>query len=228
MRVYPFPHWLVAAPGTLSLIRSFVWAVESGPHGPGGEGGFWSDRVNLPTTLDVNNPPPGAIRDYAIGVRWRMVNPGQRLFGGAPVPESCWDFNERPWNVSGGHARAGACGDAAVHAYETSSRGLPRNGPRFDHEASGCARVPDDWTLPAYQVTVPTYWVAEWADEWWAWTKTGTEWGNCVCVGTGRPSGMPTEDCSPPAGICYQPGEWYGRIGQDKYEWVSIDLQIMF
>ncbi len=218
VRVYPFPRWLVGAPGMLSLTRDPLYSVVGGERG-GGEGGFWSQRVSLPSTYDPDDPPPGTIRDYSIGVRWRMVFPGQQVFAGA-VPESCWNFDERPWNIAGGYAAGGACGDSVVHTYETSSFGLTANGPRFDYAASGCAKVPADWTLPAYQVTVPTYWSVEWADEWWEWTATGTQWSACQCVGTGRPSGIPTEGCTPPPGICHLPGEWYGKIGEPRYEWI--------
>jgi hypothetical protein len=212
---------MVALPGSLKLIRDPLWSVEGGPHGPGGEGGFWSNSVKIPTNLDVSDPDPGDIKDYRIGVRWRMVFPGQSVFGGSAVPDTCWHFDERDWNISGGHAPGGACGDVVRHTYETSSYGKPENGPSFDHDADGCDKV-GPWNLPAYQVTVPTYWVPEWADEWYTWQQVGVEWSSCQCAGA-EPSDdveHTTAGCSPPAGICNQPGEWYGKIGEPQYEWV--------
>jgi hypothetical protein len=105
-----------------------------------------------------------------------------------------------------------------AHTYETSSYGKPENGVSFDHSAEGCNKV-GTATLPAYQVTVPTYWIAEWADEWEQY-HTWTEWGNCGCAGS-EPSGVPhtTSGCSAPPGICVQPGEWYGKVGEEKGEW---------
>jgi hypothetical protein len=214
---YPYPRWLVALPGTLQLIRDPVFSVEGGPNGPGGESGFWSASVAIPNPPRVD-PVAGDIKNYRIGVRWRMGMPGQSLFGGGPIPDSCWSFNERDWNVSGGYASAGACGDAVAHTYETSSYGMPENGRSFNHSADGCDKV-GPATLPAYQVTVPTYWMAEWADEWDQY-HTWTEWGDCACAGS-EPSGVPhtTSGCSAPPGICIQPGEWYGKVGVTQGEW---------
>jgi len=230
-KVQPFPRWLVSKAGTLTLNRDPLYSVEGAVRGSGGEGGFWSQQINFPPTLDPNDPAPGDIQNYSIGLRWRMAFPGDNLFGGPPVPPSCWNFDERSWNIAGGYAAPAACGDIVQHAYETSSWEKPHNGARFDYEASGCAKVPDDWTLPAYQVTVPTYWIGEWATEWWRWEKTGTEWGDCLCLDfTPDP---PTQGCTAPAGICNQPGEWYGKLGEDTYEWIhyfvgwnSLDLRL--
>lgn len=220
VRVSPFPRWLVGTPGSLSLVREPQYATHGGSNGPGGAGGFWSNRAHIPADgtlpLDYDDPDPGDIRDYAIGVRWRMVYPGQSLFGGQTVPESCWTFGERDWNGGGG-----ACGEIVQHTYETSSFGLPANGPRFDYDASGCERV-GPWTLDAYQVQVPTHWVVEWADEYWRWEQVGWEWGDCQCAEEEPPGSVPhtSDGCSAPPGICIQPGEWYGKLGVPRYDWV--------
>lgn len=214
---YPYPRWLVSLPGQLRLIRDPLFSVEGGPQGAGGQDGFWSDTAAIPNP-PRDEPVDGDIKNYRIGVRWRMGMPGQSRFGGSAIPDSCWDFDERGWNVSGGYAPAGACGDTVAHTYETSSYGKPENGVRFDHSAEGCDKV-GAANLPAYQVTVPTYWIAEWADEWDQY-HTWTEWGSCGCAGS-EPSGVPhtTSGCSAPPGICIQPGEWYGKVGEEKGEW---------
>ncbi len=214
-----FPRWLVSVPGTLILNPQPEFSEEGGPSG-GGEEGFWSDRVNIPANLDPAKPKVGQIRDYRIGVRWRRLKSYERQFGGSAVPPSCFNWDERDWNVTGGYAQAVSCGELVSHAYETSSFGKPRNGPHFIPENFGCAKVPGTWDLAAYQVTVPTYWVPEWADEWYAGEKSGTEWSECQCVGSGEPANVPTEGCTAPPGICNQPGQWYGKIGEDKVEWV--------
>lgn len=226
----PFPRWLVATPGTLTLLPEPRWSQEGGPEGGAGESGFWSAKISLPPTADPANPKPGDIKEYRIGVRWRRLSTGENVFG-SPVPFSCFNWDERAWNV--GRSGAYSCGDSAAHAYETSSWGLPAVGPSFHPENAGCSKV-GAWNLPSYLVTVPTFWVAEWADEWWRWEKSGTEWSDCQCVGTGQPAGVPTESCDAPPGICVLPGQWYGKIGQDHYEWVhhfvgwdAYDLQAL-
>jgi hypothetical protein len=213
---HPYPRWLVSLPGTLRLIRDPLFSVDGGPNGSGDEGGFWSAAVAIPNPPS-DDPEAGDIKNYRIGVRWRMGMPGQALFGGGAIPDSCWNFDERDWNVSGGYAPAGACGDTVAHIYETSSYGLLENGRSFDYSADGCDKV-GAATLPAYQVTIPTYWIAEWADEWEQY-HTWTEWGSCQCAGS-EPSGLrTTSGCSAPAGVCINPGEWYGKVGEEKGEW---------
>ena len=183
--------------------------------------GFWSDTVNLPPDLDVDNPAPGDIRDYRIGVRWRMLLPGDATFSPG-APPSCWDFDERDWNVAGGYAPAAACswGDCVSHTYETSSWCKPPNGPRFDYAAEGCARVPSgpgEWTNPAYQVRVPTYWVAEWADEWYAWEQTGWDSPAGCFYSAEPPLGVGADPCS--GGDHAGEEHWY-QIAEPRYEWV--------
>ena len=221
VQIRPFPRWLVALEGTMSLTRSPDFSVTGGPEGAGLAEGFWSAGVNLPLNLDLADPDPGDIRDYRIGVRWRMLRPFERLFGGNPVPESCWNFDEREWNIAGGYAAPGACGDAVTHAYETSSWGKPENGGRFVHENSGCARVPSEpgeWTLPAYQVRVPTYWTVEWADEWYVWAENGWEWEDTCFYRAAPPIGQQWANCDGNGDGVNDPD--YYRLARPKYEWV--------
>jgi hypothetical protein len=214
----PYPRWLVALPGRLQLIRDPIFSIDGGPHGSGGEGGFWSGTAAIPNP-PREDPQGGDIKNYKIGVRWRMGMPGQAMFGGGAIPESCWGFDERDWNVSGGYAAAGACGDVVAHTYETSSYGKPENGRSFDYSADGCDKV-GSADLPAYQITVPTYWIAEWADEWDQY-HTWTDWSDCQCVGSEPADTTPhkTGGCSAPPRICNQPGEWYGKVGETQGEW---------
>ncbi|MGD9101747.1 MAG: hypothetical protein PVF45_14795 [Anaerolineae bacterium] len=232
---HPFPRGLVTLPNEFDLLAE-PWISESGGPNFGGDG-FYSDKVNIPDPVR-DDPQPGDIKDYEIGVRWRRVGDQHPQFG--YVPLHCFDFDERDWNVEWGAAPA-ACGQPEAdghirvsHAYETSSWDKPGddNGPSWDNPANGPRvdlenQVVPSWDLVAYQVRVPTYWVVEWRDRWYSWDLVGVEWGNCGCWG---PPGEPTNEpyrrgCTPPPGICNQPGEWYGRVGDPLYDWVEHDSE---
>jgi hypothetical protein len=72
--------------------------------------------------------------------------------------------------------------------------------------------VPDN--LESYRVKVPTYWVVEWRDSWYAWEPTGAvDWAECGCWGAGEPTNEPhCRSCVAPPGICINSGEWYGQV----------------
>jgi hypothetical protein len=219
----PFPRGMVTALNEFDLLAE-PWISESGgPHFDGD--GFFSDKANMPDPVRAE-PESGDIKDYQIGVRWRRV--GDRYPGFGAVPPHCFDFDDRPWNVESG-APPAACGTPGpdghvrvVHTYETSSWDKPPNGPRVDLEKR---IIPDIWDLESYQVTVPTYWVVEWRDRWYAWEPTGAfEWGDCGCWGGGEPTNeRHRRGCVAPPGICINPGEWYGQTGEPEYDWVLHD-----
>ncbi len=219
----PFPRGMVTVPNEFDLLAE-PWISESGgPHFDGT--GFFSDKVNLPDPVR-EEPEPGDIKDYQIGVRWRRV--GDKYPGLGSVPPHCFDFDDRPWNIEAGASPA-ACGmpgfDGHVrvsHSYETSSWDMPANGPRVDLENQ---TVPDVWDLQSYQVKVPTYWIVEWRDRWYAWEPTGAvDWGDCSCWGDGEPTNEPhRRGCVAPPGICVNSGEWYGQVGDLEYDWVLHD-----
>jgi hypothetical protein len=74
------------------------------------------------------------IRNYTLQVRWAIQSD----------PPPIWDFQERDWNEEPGQA----VGFAVSHIYDTSSWGLPENGPSLNGLLE----------LPAYQVRVATHW----------------------------------------------------------------------
>jgi hypothetical protein len=223
VQIRPFPRWMVAEEGTFSLSRSPNFSISGGPNGEGLSAGFWSDTVNIPDAdfaAPGYEPQVGDIKDYRIGVRWRMLSPGEHLFGGPAVPQSCWDFDERAWNLADGYAVPAACGDVVAHTYETSSFGKPQNGPTFDHDATGCAKVPSgpgEWTNPAYQVKVPTYWVAEWADEWYTWQQVGWETPEDCFYRATPPLGTGAAACD--VGEHAGEPDWY-QLAEPRFDWV--------
>ncbi|HNT78576.1 MAG TPA: hypothetical protein PKH77_26500 [Anaerolineae bacterium] len=215
-QIRPFPRWLVNEAGMLCLSRSPGFSMYGGPTGAGSSEGFWSQKVTIPPNRDYEQTPPdeGDIKDYHIGVRWRLLNPGESLFGGPAVKQSCWYFNEREWSENAPMA----CGDCVTHVYDASPYGLPENGPTWAPENEGCEKVPSDsgeWTNPAYQVAVPTYWVAEWANEWEAWELVGWEAGGCFY--TESPAAG-TQGCA--SGDHAGEANWYQTQGEPVYGWV--------
>ncbi len=227
VRVEPFPRGLVTVPTELTLLAEPAISQAGGEHFRGD--GFYSDRVNLPDPVRTNeageeDPHPGDIKDYEIGVRWRRVGDKYPLFG--QVPAHCFSFDDRAWNggvgnnVACGRPRVGDGAVVASHTYETASWNKLANGPRVDLDEG----IVVSWDLPSYQVSVDTYWIVEWRSRWQAWEATGgMEWSDCTCHGTGEPVGIPHESCDPPPGICYKAGEWYGKIGEPAYDWVLHD-----
>jgi hypothetical protein len=186
----------------------------------------WSDAAAFPERAPDEDPQPGDVRDYRLGLRWRRLDQtaGQNL---GAVPPICWDFDEREWNVGADHGYgpipAMACGNAVTHVYETASWGKPANGPRFlpPEEACPagqdhcCEQVPDVWNMPSYQVRVYTTWAAEWAIRWEQYERVGSA-GECQCHG-----GAGADECRGEPGLCTGAGEHWVWIEDPVYEWVE-------
>jgi len=194
----------------------------------------------MPQLEEDEEPEPGDIRNYQIGLRWRRVDVTEGDLG--PYPPICWDFDERPWNVGQdygyGRIPGTVCGSTSVtHIYETSSWGKPHNGPRFlpkeeacpPWDTDGCCeQVPSgdgEWDMPAYQVKVYTVWAAEWAVKWEEWEVVGTDWvpeNSCFSRPEGETLGIPHRDC-PYAGNpgCNTADPWCGQIAEEEYGWVE-------
>ena len=258
VQIDPFPRWLVALgaplpapyesgePGKMTLMDQPAYTPLGlcAPNGPGGAGGCWSDPVAWPVRGDDEEPQPGDVRNYQIGLRWRRVRadqPNPNDLG--PVPPVCWDFDEREWNVGAdygyGPIPAMECGSTIVtHIYETSSWHKPHNGPRFipraeacgswEQDSGCCEQVPPAWDMPAYQVRVYTTWAAEFAVKWEQYEMVAHEWDEeCSCSGVDPASSPAWQSCGdPPPGICVgalgsPPSEWWGRWSEPVYDWVE-------
>ena len=166
----PFPRGLVALQNEFKLRELPDFSIEGGPNGPGGAGGFWSNTVGTHQEPIMGGEFKiiGGIANYKLGLRWvRVYRSG--AFG--PPPATCWEFDERPWNIGRDYGYGTIQNEychswpyvqMAYHTYETSSYDLPANGPRVDLEA----QVVPSWDLQSYQVKVPTWWQGEWAAEW--------------------------------------------------------------
>jgi hypothetical protein len=209
-----------------------------GPNGPGYSQGCWSDPAAFPQREETEEPQPGDVREYRLGLRWRRLDQTDGPDLGA-YPPICWDLDERDWNLGQDHGygpiRAVDCGNSVSHIYETSSWDKPHNGPRFISpadacpawEAHCCEQVPSEhgeWDMPAYQVRVPTFWGVQWAVKWEAWEQVAVEEGECGCSGI-DPRGSPYwSTCGdPPPGLCVDNGvsEWWGSWGEPVFDWVE-------
>ena len=262
VQIDPFPQWLVALgapiynprwdepevdPGKMILMDypDYTPPELCAPNGPGDSGGCWSNTVDVPPLPEDAEPKPGDVRNYKIGLRWRRARSDMRHPNDlGSVPDVCWDFNERDWNVGEdygyGRIPGQSCGSTIVeHIYETSSWGLPHNGPDFlprkeacnmnnytQRENGCCEQIPSadgEWTAPAYQIKVYTTWAAEWAVEWEAWDPVGEEWPEegCFCRAEGEPIGVPHRPCPTEfQSWCGGCGSWCGQVGQARYDWV--------
>jgi hypothetical protein len=84
------------------------------------------------------------IRNFTLQVAWQA----------RPDISPAWEFNDRDWSDE----PAFASGTAVTHTFQTSSWGLPENGPSLEGQLE----------LPAYQVRLYTAWqpfVQRWWDE---------------------------------------------------------------
>jgi hypothetical protein len=158
VQVWPFPRWLVGmgapmpapfesgSPGTLTLQDYPALSNSPGICSPNWDSeGCWSKKNNKPDPVR-EEPLPGDIKDFRIGLRWRRIDimPGPDDPTGPPA--ICWDWDEREWNIGQdygyGSVPAVTCGKSVSHIYETSSWGKPKNGPNFIPAEDACT----SWT----------------------------------------------------------------------------------
>ncbi|MBU0495604.1 MAG: hypothetical protein KKB13_27465 [Chloroflexi bacterium] len=138
----PYPRGLVSVPMQFTL---------GGPD----QAEMWSNPLPEgvpPGTVSCMGQSHARYRDYQLGLKWVRIGSAAWGATGLPGPQPgapYWTFDERSWNPGGS-----ASGETVMHRYETSSWGKPTNGPAG---------------LPAYQVSLSTYWGLFWAvqyDEW--------------------------------------------------------------
>lgn len=252
VQVGPFPRWFVGmgaplggrfesgSPGTLVLNSVPVLSTSPDVCQPQYDGeGCWSEKACNPDWLcdgsrswDEDDLAVGYINKYRIGLRWRRVD--QMSSGQDPgrVPSICWSFGDRAWNIGRdfgyGPVSNTACGSTVHHIYETSSYGLPANGPGFipadevcppgkDH---CCEQIPGVWDNPAYQVTVPTYWAVEWARDFERWEQVpGCAEDTCGCKTCENPLGCSSKcDCTKGGTECTGDNEFCDC--DPRYDWV--------
>ena len=73
--------------------------------------------------------------------------------------------------------------------------------------------------MPAYQVTVATYWQPEWAVRWQAYEEVGSDWGATCFYRETAPIGQPWRHCDGD-GDGYEDGDYY-QLAEPVYAWVE-------
>jgi hypothetical protein len=95
------------------------------------------------------------IRNYTLRIGWQFL----------PIVPPIWQFDDRAWSDGG----QSALGFAVAHIYETSSWGLPANGPSLEGRLD----------IPAYQVRLGTSWQAVVRRTWEELEKGGRKTFDC-------------------------------------------------
>jgi hypothetical protein len=217
----PYPRTLVNITTTFILEPHEYNAIEglsSDPQSP----------ANLIWFIDEYGNPTeegyaaGVWKDLRLIMRSRRFNGGETWFS-TTVPRPHWTFTDREWNA--GASPAEQEGPQATYIYRTSSSGLDTQfGRAFDFDN----RVPaDDFTLPAYGVSLATYCGHEWkvtlslVERYWQAS------GPCYATQlfpdgtTLEPFGTSNEGCQPG---WVAPGAWAYRWKDYATDWAGIDL----
>jgi hypothetical protein len=138
--------------------------------------------------------------------------------------EVTWVVEDREWN--GGDTMY--VGYEICHTYQTSSWGLPADGPTWNPECQertcDCdERVSDYLGTESYHVKVETWWWPEYTFRHDEYVCAGKEWSDCACYSEEPHWTVEHRSCSAPPGICIQDGEWYGQIGRcDGWKWKQV------
>jgi hypothetical protein len=140
------------------------------------------------------------IRNYTLQVGWQFY----------PAVEPTWFFDDRAWSEE----PVSASGMTATHTFQTSSWGLPGNGPSLEGRLE----------LPAYQVQVGTAWQAlvrrTWEELERGSRKTfACEAGDVQCLELYALCEAPATD--PENYLCY---EWFWVFHDTG--WIPLDLTL--
>jgi hypothetical protein len=184
-------------------------------------GAVYEERDDLPSCPSpVGEVSEGTRVNRQLGAaweRWTQGDPAIHAF--TPPFEYLWSIPDRAWNGGGVQV---ADAPLVEHVFETSSFELIANGPRWNpvcqERECGCDERVAGWDMPAYQANLQTWWYPQWT---WRYDElycSDFGWSSCQCYGPdGRPDHI--QGCGdPPAGICVQPGETWGRH-QECREW---------
>lgn len=125
-----------------------------------------------------------SIRNYTLQVGWQFY----------PAVPPTWHFDDRPWSDEPQSAE----GMVVTHTYETSSWGLPANGPSLEGRLE----------LPAYQVRAGTAWQAIVRRTWEELERGDRRSFNC---------GAGDDSCWDLNAMCESPGT--DPQNDDCYEW---------
>jgi hypothetical protein len=141
-------------------------------------------------------------RDYRLSLHWRLRTDDPFV----------WDDADGSAKAVGGFGQAGA----VHHVYQQSSYGQPQTGP---HDPNTAGTSPNQ--TPAFQVTITTYWTAEWRVAY----DVDKVVDDSYCVGPGDPGatdhapGCPGDGPNHHSGIRHE----FSHVGPTG--WQQIDLR---
>jgi hypothetical protein len=196
---HPWPRALVGLP-TQIWYTGYPQRVEAFSQGRAfpctvDRGRTYDDLDDVPACpAPVGDPTEGSRVNLRLGVawqRWRAGEPG--IYGYRPPHEVLISVDDRTWNSAGA-----AAGPYLEHTFETSSYGLPANGPRWNPACQdrdcACDERVSGWDMPAYQGSVQTWWYPQWTWRYDELQCTRREWSPCFYRAE-RPVGIPVRDC---------------------------------
>jgi hypothetical protein len=141
-------------------------------------------------------------RNYHLFLRWQLRTD-------APF---VWDFADGSPQAIGSFGQVGA----VRHVYQQSSYGQPENGP---HDPNTAQSYPNQ--TPAFQVTITTFWTAEWQVEYDELRVVD----DSHCVGPGDPGATDHSPGCPGAGPNHHSGTRTVTAHVGPTGWQPIDLR---
>jgi len=173
----------------------------------------------------------GGIANIRIGVAWQRWTRGAgRIFGMLPPDEFVLLIPDRPWNGGDRLIRLGA-GERTTYTFETSSWGLPENGPTWNPECQDryCScdeRVQSHGGTPAYQVELWSYWWPEWTFSFdrYVCARKECRWGPCMCYPDEQYGGCERRECGDRPADC-PPPKWWGQVKEEvcvAWKWEKV------
>jgi hypothetical protein len=141
-------------------------------------------------------------RNYRLSLHWRLRTEDPFV----------WDLADGSPPAIGGFGQAGA----VHHVYQQSSYGQAQNGP---HDPNTANSHPNQ--TPAFQVTITTFWTAEWRVEY----DEDRVVDDSHCVDPGDPSATDHSPVCPGLGPNHHSGTRHDVSHHGPTDWQEIDLR---
>lgn len=178
----------------------------------------------LPICSNMGPVGEGTRVNYQIGAAWRRWTPAKgAIYGFTPPYELGWLIPDRDFN--GGDRRL--FGRCVEHTFETSSWGLPANGPTWNPQCQerdcNCDERVTCYDMESYQVQLTTWWYPQYTFRYDELQCTRREQSDCFCRTEGAPVGVPgASACSNKPASCPATA-WWGSIERcAAYQWRTI------
>lgn len=191
-KYHPYPSGLV------NTDTSF-WVDDATPRFAPSESGA---ILTVGAWTNPTGDPRVTWRSYRLSLRWRLRTDDPFV----------WDFADGSAKAVGAFGQNGA----VHHVYQRSSFGQPVNGP---HDPNTAQTNPNQ--TPAFQVTITTYWTAEWRIEY----DEDRIVDDSHCVTPGDPSATDHAAGCPGVGLNHHRGIRHVISHIGPTGWQEIDLR---